>query len=181
MAGRQGHLVYVPGVPGAHEHAAGVRIVLDEVDDLLQLVYAAAVGCFPAAPLVAVDRAQVTVFIGPLIPDGDLVVVQVADVRISGDEPEKLVYDGAEMYFLGGEKGETLAEVEAHLVAEHALRAHSGAVLLDYSVLAYVAQQVEVLFHRLSRYERTFSVGASFITTRLEASRRYSEGIARMS
>ena len=45
-----------------------------------------------------------------------------------------------QMHLLGGEQGEALAQVEAHLIAEHALRADARAVLFDYTVLADMPQ-----------------------------------------
>ena len=41
---------------------------------------------------------------------------------------KQLVNDRFEVYFLGGEQGETVLEVHAHLVSEHAERAGSGTV-----------------------------------------------------
>ena len=96
---------------------------------------------------MAIDRAEVTVLVGPLVPDGDTVILEVLDVGVAGDEPEKLVDDGFEVNFLGGQKRETLGEVEAHLVAEDAFGAYSGAVVLDHAGLHYVTQKILILFH----------------------------------
>ena len=52
-----------------------------------------------------------------------------------------------EMKLLGRQKRETLAEIEAHLVAEHALRAGARAVRLHCSACADAAQKVKILFH----------------------------------
>ena len=51
------------------------------------------------------------------------------------------------MYFLGSEKRETRAQVEAHLVSEYTLRTDSGTVFFHHPVLTYVPQEVEILFH----------------------------------
>ena len=61
---------------------------------------------------------------------------------MSGNEPQELVDDGFEMNLLGREEREAFTEVETHLVAEHALRAGTGAVALHDSVLTDMAQQV---------------------------------------
>ena len=45
------------------------------------------------------------------------------------------------MQFLGGEQGETLAQVETHLVSEHAARACSGAVAAVGSLFHYAIEQ----------------------------------------
>ena len=142
VAGREGHLVHFGRVPGAHEHAAGVRIALDGVNHLGKLVDGAAVRGGPAAPLVAIDRPQVSVFVGPLIPDGDAVVLEILHVGIAGDEPQEFVDDGFQVDFLGGEEGEALGQVETHLIAENTLGAGAGAVLFHGPVGADVPKQV---------------------------------------
>ena len=96
---------------------------------------------------MAIDRTEVTVLVGPLVPDGDTVILEVLDVGVTGDEPDKLVDDGFEVNFLGREKRETFGEVEAHLVAEDAFGAYTGAVVLDNSSLHYMAQKILILFH----------------------------------
>src|SRR3546814_2306999 len=53
----------------------------------------------------------------------------------------------AQVQLLGGDQREAFAEIEAHLPAEHAARAGTGAVGLFGAVLKHVAQQVEVLTH----------------------------------
>ena len=83
---------------------------------------------------MAIDRAQVAVFIGPLVPDGDTVILQVLDVGVSGEEPQEFMDDGLEVHLLGGEEGKTIGQVEPHLVAEHALRSGSGTVFLHGAV-----------------------------------------------
>ena len=74
-------------------------------------------------------------------------VLEVLDVGVAGNEPEQLVDNGLEVDLLGGEQGEALREVEAHLVAEDALRAHPGAVVLHHAVVHDFLQEVEVLLH----------------------------------
>ena len=75
---------------------------------------------------MTVNRPQVAVFIGPLIPDGHFVVVEIFNIGIAGDKPQKFVDNGAQVDFLGCEKGESFTQVEAHLIAEYALGAHTG-------------------------------------------------------
>lgn len=47
-----------------------------------------------------IDGAQIAVFIGPFIPDGHTVVLQILDIRITGNEPQQLIYDGLEVNLL---------------------------------------------------------------------------------
>ena len=142
VAGRQSHLIHFSGIPGAYQHAAGIRVVLDHIHHLSQLVYAAAVGGRPGAPLVAVYRSQFSVFVGPLVPNGDPVLLQVTHVGVTGDEPQKLVNNGFEVHLFGGEEGEAIGQIEAHLVAENALRTGSGAVFLHGPVGTDMSEEV---------------------------------------
>jgi hypothetical protein len=61
-------------------------------------------------------------------------VLEIFHVCVSRDEPQKLIDDRFQMDFLGSQERESLAEVIAHLIAEHALRAGTGAVRLHGSV-----------------------------------------------
>lgn len=51
------------------------------------------------------------------------------------------------MQLLGGEHGEAIGEVEAHLVAEYGQRARTRAVGFLMAVIEHVLHQVEILFH----------------------------------
>ena len=72
--------------------------------------------------------AQVSVLVGPFVPDMDVVVKQVLDVRIALEEPQQFVDDSFQVEFLGGEQGESLLQVIARLRTEDAQRAGTGAV-----------------------------------------------------
>ena len=91
---------------------------------------------------MSVDRTEIAVLISPLVPDGHVVVVQVADIGIALQKPQQLVNDGAQMQFLGGDQRKPLGEIEAHLVAEHADRTGAGTILLAGAVVAHMAHQV---------------------------------------
>ncbi len=147
VTGRQGHLFDVGYVPRAYEQAARVGVALYLVDKLCYLVDAVAVGTAPRAPLLAVHGSEVAVAVGPFVPDGYTVVVQVLYVGVAFQKPQQLVDDGAQVQFLGGEQRETLVEVETHLVAEHAACAGARAVHLVGAVVHHMAEQVKVLFH----------------------------------
>ena len=99
---------------------AGVRVVLDAVDDLADLVDMGAVRCFPFPPLFSVDGSQFPIFIRPLIPDPDPVLLEVLDVRCSTQEPEHLNNKPLEEYLLRGDERKRLAEVKPHLVPKDA-------------------------------------------------------------
>ena len=114
---------------------------------LADLVDVAAVVVGPRAPLVAVDVSQVAVLVGPFVPYPHSVLLQVAHVGVAAQKPQQFVYDAFQMQFLGGEQWEALAQVEAHLVAEDALRARARSVGFLGALFQYEAEQVLVLFH----------------------------------
>ena len=148
MARRQSHVRDVGHVPCADDVAAAVGVVLQRIDQLADLVDVTAVGRGPAAPLVAVDVAQVAGHgVGPFVPDGHAVVVQVFDVGVAAQEPKQLVDDRPQVEFLGGQAREAGAQIESHLVAEDADGAGAGAVAATGAVVADVAKQVKVLLH----------------------------------
>ena len=80
----------VGDVPGAHDDPARVGVFAKEPHDLRDLVDVPAVRRRPAAPLHAVDRAELAVLVGPLVPDRDAVLLQPAHVRVAAQEPEEL-------------------------------------------------------------------------------------------
>jgi hypothetical protein len=57
------------------------------------LIDGAAVLGRPGAPLLAVDRAEIAVLVGPFVPNPHAVVVEVFDVGVAGQEPEQLMND----------------------------------------------------------------------------------------
>jgi len=69
MAGRQVHIGQVGHIPGIYDNATRIGIVFYLVDGLADLIYVTAPVIGPGAPLVAVDMSQITVFVGPFIPD----------------------------------------------------------------------------------------------------------------
>ena len=99
---------------------------------------------------MAVDGAQFAVLVGPIVPDGDALVVQGLDVGVAGEEPQKFVDDGFQVQLLGRQQRKAGAQVEPHLIAEDALGAGAGAVALEHAFGPDVTEQVEVLLHERS-------------------------------
>jgi len=147
VARRQGHAVHIAGVPGRNDVTAGVGIVFQTVYQLADLVDQAAVRRFPATPLFAVDRAEITVLVGPFVPDSNPVFLQVGNVGIALEEPQQFVNDGFQVQFLCRDHREAFGKVEAHLPAKDGTRAGAGAVGFVMSVLKNVAHQVMVGLH----------------------------------
>lgn len=96
---------------------------------------------------MAVDGSEVAVGVGPFVPDGDIVLVEVVDVGVASEEPEEFVDDGAGVDFFGGDEGEAVGEVETELTPEDGVRAGAGAVVAWGGVGEDIAEEVEVLLH----------------------------------
>ena len=116
----QGHLVYLGHVPGRDNHPAGVGVVLQLVEHVLNLVDGAAVVVGPRTPLVTIDGTQFAVLIGPLVPDAYAVLLKVFHVGVALEEPEQFVDDRFQVEFLRGQQGKPVVEVVARLGAEDA-------------------------------------------------------------
>src|SRR3981081_1945534 len=98
--------------------------------------------------------------VGPLIPDGHTMVIEIFDVGVAGEKPKQLIDDRLEMkLFCRGER-KTLTQVEAHLVPEHRQGSRAGTVLFHGTAGKNSLDQIQVLAHG-SRLEgrRAESVG----------------------
>ena len=100
VARRQRHLVDVGRVPGGDDQPARIRVALDHVDHVADLVDGLAVLRRPGAPLLAVDRAEIAALVGPFVPDAHAVLLQIFDVGVAGQEPQQFVDDRFECSFL---------------------------------------------------------------------------------
>src|SRR4029079_15646633 len=89
VAGRERHLRNFTRVPGGDDLPPRIGIAADQLHEVGDLVDVVAVRRLPIAPLLAVDRAEVAAFIGPLVPDADLSLIEPADVRVTTKEPEQ--------------------------------------------------------------------------------------------
>src|SRR3546814_5384854 len=85
----------------------------------------------------------IAVRVRPFVPDANAVLLQIPDVRVALQEPQQFVDDRLDVQLLGREQRETLGQVEAHLVAEHAVGAGPGPVLLENAGLADMPHPVE--------------------------------------
>ena len=129
VTGRERHVLDFAGIPCANDVAAAVGVALEISDEVGDLVHAGAVSGRPVAPLRTVDPPEVAVFIGPFVPDGDLVIAQVGDIGFAFEEPEEFVNDGTEVKFFGGEEREVGVEGEACLCPKDGISAGAGAVV----------------------------------------------------
>ena len=105
---------------------------------------------FPVAPLLAVDGAQVSVLVRPLVPDPNVPLLEPADVGVAAEEPQQLDDDRPQVQLLRREQRESLGEVETHLRPEAGQGAGSGAVLLLDALVENLLHEIEILAHAAS-------------------------------
>jgi len=147
VARRQPHPVELAHVPGADDVPTRVRVPAELFDHPAELIDGLAIGGTPAPPLGAVDRTEVTLLVGPLVPDAHPPFLQPGDVGVAPDEPHQLDGHRLPRELLRRDGGKAPREVEAELAAEHAAGARAGAVRLHDTVVEHVAEQVEVGLH----------------------------------
>jgi hypothetical protein len=150
MARRQRHAVDFRRIPGGDDQAARVRIAANFRKHVGELIDGGAVRRRPGAPLPAVDRTEIAVLVGPFVPDGDAMLVEIFDVGVAAQEPEQFVDDGFDVQLLGGDQREAGSEIEAHLMAEHRARANTRAVALFHALGEHAFHKVEILAHERS-------------------------------
>ncbi len=103
VARRKRHAVHLGHIPRRDNHASRVRIVFQLLHHLADLVDGTALLVGPCTPLVSVDGSKLAILVGPLVPNGDAMLLQPTDVGVATKEPQQLVDDGLEVEFLGGE------------------------------------------------------------------------------
>ena len=124
-----------------------VGVAPQVVDQLRDLVDVLAGRSGPRAPLVAVDRSEVAVGVGPLVPDRDPPVLQPLHVGVTAQEPQQLGEHRPGVHLLGGDQREAGGQVEAHLVAEDGPGAGAGPVPLLDPLVEDPPEEIEVDLH----------------------------------
>ena len=101
---------------------------------------------------MTVDRTKVAVLVCPLIPYSHTMLLKVMHVGVATQKPQQLVDDRLEVELLGGEQGEAVSKIEAHLIAEHAHRARSRAVCLCGTLGKDAVKERKILLHDIVMY-----------------------------
>ena len=142
-----GHIDQIADIPGTHDDPPRIRVAPDQAQRFAHLIDKAAIGGLPTAPLLAVHRAELAMFIGPFVPDAHAVAREVRGVGVPAQEPQQLVHHRGQVDLLGGDQRKTRRQIEAHLVAKQGARARASAIGLDDAVFAHAPQQLEVGLH----------------------------------
>ena len=143
------HLVDLCHIPRAHQHTARIRVVLDLIHHLSNLVDGAAVVVGPRAPLVTIHRTEFAVFVSPLVPNSHAVLLKPVHIGVATQKPQQFVDNALQVHLFGGEQRKTVGKVAANLVAKYAFCASAGAVVLQGAIVEHMLKQVEILFHCL--------------------------------
>jgi len=140
VAWRKCHIVQLTYVPGTNYMPPGIGVLLNRIQHLAYLVDMCPIRCRPASPLVPIYMAQLSIFIGPFIPDLYPMVVEVSCIGIAIEKPEQLMNDGFQVKFFGGHQWETILQVKAHLVTKSTYGTGPCTVLLAGSVLQHMCK-----------------------------------------
>jgi hypothetical protein len=131
MAGRKVHIVQVCDIPCRYYYATTVRVVLNSIHSLLNLVDEAPVVIGPRTPLVAIYVTEVASFwVGPLVPDAHTSFLKPLGIGIALKEPQQFVDDAFKMYLLCGKQGEAFLQIKTHLMTKDALGTGTCSVTL---------------------------------------------------
>ena len=159
MARHERHFGKLGHVPSTHNDATRIGLGPQQTYSLGHLVDMPAISRYPVAPLLAVDRTQVPLGVGPFVPNTDARFLQAAHIRLATQEPEQFMDDAARVHLLGGDQRETFREVKTHLPTKHAERAGAGAIFLALAVVTDVPHQVQILAHWVSSANHAVAAG----------------------
>ena len=140
MARGKRHPIDIRNVPGADEMPPRIGVLLQPGDQVLDLVDVPAVWRGPAPPLVTIDGSEIPILVRPFVPDGHLVVVQVADIRIAFQKPQKLMDDAPQVELLRRQARKAFRKVVAILPAENGTRAGPRTVRAVHAVVQNVLE-----------------------------------------
>ena len=88
-------------------------------------------------------------FVGPLIPDRDIPLMQPRDIRVAAKEPQQFGDDRPKVDLLGGDKWKPVGEIKSELAAEDTNGAGPGAIGPWRAGVTNITKQVEILLHRV--------------------------------
>ena len=115
VARRQRHGIHLGRIPGADDEPATVGVLANLRDDLIDLMNRAPISPAPVGPLGPVHATQVSVCIGPLVPDAHPMLLQPSHVGVTPKEPQQFVGDTLEVNLLGGHQRKPLGQPETGL------------------------------------------------------------------
>src|SRR5262249_27697608 len=116
----------------------------------VDLIDADAVPSAPIPPLRAVNAAEISFFVRPLVPNRHAMFVEKFDVRVAAQKPEQLVDDRFDVEVLGCEQRKSRtarSQIESRLGAEDRQRAGAGAVIARLTFFQDEPEKIVILPH----------------------------------
>ncbi len=162
VARRERHFLQFTDVPCVDNVSSASGVFPDGLDDGVDLVNASSVGRAPVRPLGSVNTAKIAFFIGPFIPDPDLVLMEVGDVGVPLEEPQKFLDDSPGVNLLCRHQRKALPQIVARLGTKDRPGADACSVRPLFSMCKNVAQKIEVRLHGVHRGRRVFFGNAFF-------------------
>lgn len=149
VTGRKGHAIDLPHVPGVHNQTPAVRMGLDHPDHIGNLIDRAPVRSGPGTPLFGINRAELPPFIRPFVPNRDAVILEILNIGVPLQEPEKFIDDRFEMDLFGRQEGETVIQIKTHLITEGADCSHTRTVFFLLPIGEDVPEKGEIWLHKI--------------------------------
>ena len=151
VARRKRHTLEFSYVPSIHKQTSAVRIRFDRFDQFVNLINIAARILFaksrPMTPLPPIDWPQFAKFVGPLVPDMDVVLLKVFNVCVALQKPQQFMHDALPVNLFRRDERKALGEIEAHLSAKDRTGTDTRPIHAIHAVLFHVTKQIEVLPH----------------------------------
>ena len=119
-------------------------------DQIVDLIDAHAVFSAPIPPLRAVNTAEISFFIRPLVPNRDAVFVEIFDVRVAAQKPKQLVNDRFDVELLRREQRKSRTarpQIESCLRAEDRQRPRAGSIGARLTFFQNQPEEIVILPH----------------------------------
>src|SRR6202042_3481928 len=109
------HALDLGDVPGRDDEPAGIGVSADLVYHPGDLIVCSPIRSLPRAPLFAVDRAEIAIRVGPLVPDGNAMRLEIGDIGVASQEPDELAQDRLDVQLFSGDERKAKGQIEAKL------------------------------------------------------------------
>ncbi|MNH40023.1 hypothetical protein D3C79_1012740 [compost metagenome] len=84
------------------ENAAAIWVSLERLNHVIDLIDGSTILRWPRSPLLSINRPEIPLLRGPLIPNADTIFVEPFHVRIATEHPDQLIGNAFEMQLFGG-------------------------------------------------------------------------------
>src|SRR5207244_2079768 len=122
-------------------------------DDVVDLIDSDAVRAVPIAPLRAVDAAEISFFVRPLVPNGDAVFVEIFDVGVAAQKPKQFVNDRFDVELFRCQQREPRTgwpQIETGLRTKDRQRASAGSIVARLTFVQNKPEKIVILPHAKS-------------------------------